>query len=86
MAQENPPVLTGPALWSAQAHLPSVLGRQLTIERAEGSYLFSTDGRRLFDGTAACGTPMSATHAPNSPTPPTTRCGAWRRTTCSAAT
>ncbi|MFJ9127888.1 aspartate aminotransferase family protein [Streptomyces sp. NPDC102340] len=52
MAQENPPVLTGPALWSAQAHLPSVLGRQLTIERAEGSYLFSTDGRRLFDGTA----------------------------------
>ncbi|MCX5536900.1 aminotransferase class III-fold pyridoxal phosphate-dependent enzyme [Streptomyces sp. NBC_00006] len=52
MAQENPPVLPGPALWSAQAHLPSVLGRQLTIERAEGSYLFSTDGRRLFDGTA----------------------------------
>ncbi|MFJ8954326.1 aspartate aminotransferase family protein [Streptomyces sp. NPDC102381] len=52
MAQENPPVLTGPALWSAQAHLPSVLGRQLTIERAEGSYLFTADGRRLFDGTA----------------------------------
>ncbi|MFJ9181190.1 aspartate aminotransferase family protein [Streptomyces sp. NPDC102360] len=52
MAQENPPVLSGPALWSAQAHLPSVLGRQLTIERAEGSYLFTADGRRLFDGTA----------------------------------
>ncbi|MFZ3565360.1 aspartate aminotransferase family protein [Streptomyces sp. BH097] len=52
MAQENPPVLSGPALWSAQAHLPSVLGRQLTIERAEGSYLYATDGRRLFDGTA----------------------------------
>ncbi|MET8473653.1 aminotransferase class III-fold pyridoxal phosphate-dependent enzyme [Streptomyces sp. NPDC006422] len=52
MAQENPPVLTGPALWSAQAHLPSVLGRQLTVERAEGSYLHTTDGRRLFDGTA----------------------------------
>ncbi|MGW2339774.1 aminotransferase family protein [Streptomyces sp. NPDC001661] len=52
MAQENPPVLPGPALWSAQAHLPSVLGRQLTIERAEGSYLYATDGRRLFDGTA----------------------------------
>ncbi|MHC5259075.1 aminotransferase family protein [Streptomyces sp. UC4497] len=52
MAQENPPVLPGPALWSAQAHLPSVLGRQLTIERAEGSYLFTADGRRLFDGTA----------------------------------
>ncbi|MEB8342926.1 aminotransferase family protein [Streptomyces endophyticus] len=52
MAQENPPVLSGPALWSAQAHLPSVLGRQLTIERADGSYLYTTDGRRLFDGTA----------------------------------
>jgi adenosylmethionine-8-amino-7-oxononanoate aminotransferase len=45
-------VLTGPALWSAQAHLPSVLGRQLIIERGAGSYLHTTDGRRLFDGTA----------------------------------
>ncbi|MFH8738517.1 aspartate aminotransferase family protein [Streptomyces sp. NPDC017964] len=44
--------ITGSALWSAQAHLPSVLGRQLIIERAEGSYVFTTDGRRLFDGTA----------------------------------
>jgi adenosylmethionine-8-amino-7-oxononanoate aminotransferase len=32
--------------------MPSVLGRQLVVERAEGSYLFTTDGRRLFDGTA----------------------------------
>ncbi|SDR96821.1 aminotransferase family protein [Agrococcus carbonis] len=45
-------VLDGPALWSAQAQMPAVLGRQLVIERAEGSYLFTTDGRRLFDGTA----------------------------------
>jgi adenosylmethionine-8-amino-7-oxononanoate aminotransferase len=45
-------VLDGPALWSAQAHMPSVLGRQLVIERGEGSYVFTTDGRRLFDGTA----------------------------------
>src|SRR3569623_1468814 len=52
MAQENPPVLSGPALWSAQAQLPSDLGRQQAIERAEGSYLYATDGRRLFDGTA----------------------------------
>ncbi|WP_329567518.1 aminotransferase class III-fold pyridoxal phosphate-dependent enzyme [Streptomyces sp. NBC_01361] len=44
--------IAGPALWSAQAHLPSVLGRQLIIERAEGSYVFTSDGRRLFDGTA----------------------------------
>ncbi|MCH1881949.1 aminotransferase class III-fold pyridoxal phosphate-dependent enzyme [Agrococcus sp. ARC_14] len=45
-------VLDGPALWSAQAHIPSVLGRQLVIERGEGSYVFTTDGQRLFDGTA----------------------------------
>ncbi|TGN65161.1 aspartate aminotransferase family protein [Nocardioides eburneiflavus] len=45
-------ILDGPALWSAQAHIPSVLGRQLVIERGEGSYLHTTDGRRLFDGTA----------------------------------
>ena len=52
MSNENPPVLTGPALWSAQAHLPSVLGRQLTVERAEGCYVFTTKGHRLFDATA----------------------------------
>jgi adenosylmethionine-8-amino-7-oxononanoate aminotransferase len=45
-------VLDGPALWSAQAHMPSVLGRQLVIERGEGSYIVTADGRRLFDGTA----------------------------------
>ena len=47
-----PAVLDGPALWSAQAHLPSVLGRQLVVERAAGCYLHTSDGRRLFDGTA----------------------------------
>ncbi len=52
MANQANPVLTGPALWSAQAHMPSVLGRQIVVERAEGSYLFTADGRRLFDGTA----------------------------------
>ena len=45
-------ILDGPALWSAQAHIPSVLGRQLVIERGEGSYIYTNDGRRLFDGTA----------------------------------
>jgi adenosylmethionine-8-amino-7-oxononanoate aminotransferase len=45
-------VLDGPALWSAQAHMPSVLGRQLVIERGEGSYVITADGQRLFDGTA----------------------------------
>ena len=45
-------ILEGPALWSAQALIPSVLGRQLVIERGAGSYIYTTDGRRLFDGTA----------------------------------
>ncbi|MFC7594151.1 aspartate aminotransferase family protein [Terrabacter sp. GCM10028922] len=45
-------ILDGPALWSAQAHLPSVLGRQLVIDRGDGSYIHTSDGRRLFDGTA----------------------------------
>jgi adenosylmethionine-8-amino-7-oxononanoate aminotransferase len=45
-------VLDGPALWPAQAHVPSVLGRQLVIDRAEGCYVYTADGRRLFDGTA----------------------------------
>jgi len=42
----------GPALWPAQAHVPTILGRQLVIERGEGSYIVTADGRRLFDGTA----------------------------------
>jgi adenosylmethionine-8-amino-7-oxononanoate aminotransferase len=48
----NPKVLDGPALWSAQAHIPSVLGRQVVVDRAEGSYVHTADGRRLFDGTS----------------------------------
>jgi adenosylmethionine-8-amino-7-oxononanoate aminotransferase len=42
----------GNALWSAQAHMPSVIGQQLTIAKGEGSYVTTTDGRTLFDGTA----------------------------------
>ncbi|QCR18163.1 aminotransferase family protein [Agrococcus sp. SGAir0287] len=45
-------VLDGPALWSAQAHMPTVLGRQLVIDRGEGAYVVTTEGQRLFDGTA----------------------------------
>lgn len=41
-----------PALWSAQAHMPSVVGRQIVVTGGEGSYLTTADGRRLFDGTA----------------------------------
>src|SRR5262245_48935413 len=52
MTKRSDPVLSGPALWPAQAHVPSVLGRQLVVERGEGSYIVTTDGRRLFDGTA----------------------------------
>jgi adenosylmethionine-8-amino-7-oxononanoate aminotransferase len=45
-------IIKGPALWSAQAHIPSVVGRQLVVERGKGAYVYTTDGRRLFDGTA----------------------------------
>ncbi|WOF23371.1 aminotransferase class III-fold pyridoxal phosphate-dependent enzyme [Microbacterium betulae] len=48
----NDAARTGPALWSAQAHMPSVLGRQIVVTRGEGNYVHTTDGRRLFDGTA----------------------------------
>ncbi|MFF2298527.1 aspartate aminotransferase family protein [Arthrobacter sp. NPDC058127] len=51
-ADSTPAVIDGPALWPAQAHTPTVLGRQLVIHRGDGSYVFTTDGRRLFDGTA----------------------------------
>ena len=40
------------ALWSAQVQMPSISGRQIVIERGEGSYLTTKDGRRLFDGSA----------------------------------
>ena len=52
VSDSTPRLLDGPALWPAQAHTPTVLGRQLVIERGEGSYVFTADGRRLFDGTA----------------------------------
>jgi adenosylmethionine-8-amino-7-oxononanoate aminotransferase len=45
-------LLDAPALWPAQAHTPTVVGRQLVVDRGEGSYVHTTDGRRLFDGTA----------------------------------
>ena len=51
-APANPTLVNGPALWPAQAQTSSVLGRQLVVERGEGSWLYTTDGRRLFDGTA----------------------------------
>ncbi len=46
-------ILDGPALWSAQSHMPTILGRQLVINRAEGCYIYTADGRKLYDGTAA---------------------------------
>jgi adenosylmethionine-8-amino-7-oxononanoate aminotransferase len=52
LTDPSAPLLDGPALWPAQAHTPTVLGRQLVIDRGEGSYVYTTDGRRLFDGTA----------------------------------
>src|SRR5690606_30541316 len=45
-------ILDAPSLWPAQAHTPTVAGRQLVVERGEGSWLYTADGRKLFDGTA----------------------------------
>lgn len=49
---DTPILRDSPALWPAQAHVPSVVGRQLVVEQGEGCYLTTTDGRRLYDGTA----------------------------------
>lgn len=45
--------MTTPALWSAQAHMPSVIGRQIQVVSAKGAYLTTDTGARLFDGTAS---------------------------------
>src|SRR5690606_4682405 len=45
--------MTTPALWSAQAHMPSVIGRQINVVSAQGAYLTTDTGARLFDGTAS---------------------------------
>ncbi|WP_208324597.1 aspartate aminotransferase family protein [Modicisalibacter xianhensis] len=47
------PDMTSPALWSAQAHMPSVIGRQIKIVSADGAYLTTDTGARLLDGTAS---------------------------------
>ena len=41
-----------PALWSAQAQMPSVIGRQIEVVRGEGSYVTTASGQRLLDATA----------------------------------
>lgn len=43
---------TTPALWSAQAHMPSIAGRQIVVTGGRGAYLTTESGQRLFDGTA----------------------------------
>ena len=39
-------------VWSGQAHMPSVLGRQIVINRGEGTYVVDTEGNRYFDACA----------------------------------
>ena len=41
------------AFWHGQAHMPSVRGRELTIVKGEGSYVWTEGGDRLFDATAS---------------------------------
>lgn len=45
--------MTISALWSAQAHMPSVIGRQINVVSAKGAYLTTDTGAKLFDGTAS---------------------------------
>tara|TARA_R110000796_G_scaffold252646_1_gene390312 strand:- start:11392 stop:12651 length:1260 start_codon:yes stop_codon:yes gene_type:complete len=42
-----------PALWSAQAHMPSIMGRQIKVTSAEGAYLTTDKWGKLFDGTSS---------------------------------
>ncbi|MDR5901581.1 aspartate aminotransferase family protein [Halomonas icarae] len=42
-----------PALWSAQAHMPSIIDRQIRVVSAQGAYLTTDKGSRLFDGTSS---------------------------------
>ncbi|CAB4806494.1 unannotated protein [freshwater metagenome] len=40
------------ALWSAQAHMPTVLGQEIEIVGGDGSYVTTATGQRLLDATA----------------------------------
>ena len=42
----------GPALWSAQAHMPSVVGHQIEIVSGDGASVTTSTGQRLLDATA----------------------------------
>ena len=45
-------VITACALWSAQAHMPTVLGKQIEIVGGDGPYVTTASGKRLLDATA----------------------------------
>ncbi|WP_231514498.1 aminotransferase class III-fold pyridoxal phosphate-dependent enzyme [Mycobacterium sp. URHB0044] len=45
--------MIGDALWSSQAHMPTVLGERITITTGDGAWLSTDDGRRLLDATAS---------------------------------
>jgi len=42
----------GAALWSAQAHMPTVQAKRLTVTGGDGPWLTTSDGDRLLDATA----------------------------------
>ncbi|MFD1211019.1 aspartate aminotransferase family protein [Arthrobacter sp. GCM10027362] len=42
----------GESLWSAQAHMPSVLPRRIVITEGKGAYVTTSEGQRLLDATA----------------------------------
>ena len=43
----------GDAYWNPQAHMPTARQQRLVIERGEGVWLKTTDGRRLLDATSS---------------------------------
>ncbi len=52
MAVETESPSQGAALWSPQAHMPTVAGDRLVIVRGEGARIQAQDGRWLLDATA----------------------------------
>lgn len=52
---------------------PKSHANPLVVERGEGVWLYTTDGQKILDGMAGCGTSMRDTDAKNSLKLPTTR-------------
>jgi adenosylmethionine-8-amino-7-oxononanoate aminotransferase len=52
ISQQLPQDVHGHSLWSAQAHMPTVLSNRVVITGGQGAYLTTSDGGTLLDATA----------------------------------